>query len=125
MSIRSEIRAGYMQGWYNLDADLLLETTSPEFIFDDPEEPEPVTRAMLVGYMHRWDARTRALGSNNHWILSNEVAEDKDGILTNWEWWELAGSGLHGAAVIQTSDEGVLFERITYFDRNSRYSEAR
>jgi len=123
MSKRSEIRTRYMQGWYNLDADLLLETTSPEFVFDDPVEPEPVTRAMLVDYMHRWDARTRGLGSSNEWILSNEVREDNDGILTDWEWWELAGTSLHGAAIVKTSDKGVLFERITYFDRSIRHPQ--
>jgi len=110
-----------MRGWYDLDADLLLESTSPEFLFDDPAEPEPVTRVMLVDYMHRWDARTRALGSNNQWILSNEVREDKEGILTDWEWWELAGTSLHGTAIVLTSDHGVLSERITYFDRNVRH----
>lgn len=124
MSKRSELRARYIQGWYDLNADLLLETTSPEFIFDDPAEPEPVSRSMLADYMQRWDARTRALGSTNQWILSNEVREDKDGILTDWEWWELVGSGLYGAAIVQTSDDGVLSERITYFDRNIRHPQA-
>ena len=122
MSKRIDIRARYIQGWYDLNADLLLETTRPDFIFDDPAEPEPVTRAMLADYMHRWDARTRALGSTNQWILSNEVREDKDEILTDWEWWELVGSGLQGTAIIQTSDEGVFSERITYFDRSIRHS---
>ncbi len=121
MSKRSEIRARYIQGWYRLNVDLLLETTNANFVFDDPAEPEPVTRAMLSDYMHRWDIRTRALGSTNQWVLSNEVREDKDGILTDWEWWELAGSGLQGTAIVQTSDEGVLLERITYFDRNIRH----
>ena len=121
MSKRVKIRARYIQGWYDLNADLLLETTSPDFIFDDPAEPEPVTRAMLVEYMHHWDARTRALGSTNQWILSNEVREDKNGILTDWEWWELVGSGLQGTAIVQTTDEGVISERITYFDRNTRH----
>jgi hypothetical protein len=123
MSKRNRFRAHYMQGWYELDADLLLESTSPGFIFEDPAEPGPVTRAMLTDYMHRWDARTRALGSTNQWILSNTVRGDKEGVLTDWEWWELAGTELHGAAIVQTSDDGVLSERITYFDRNVRHSQ--
>ena len=124
MSKRNQYRARYIQGWYDLNADLLLESTSPAFIFDDPAESEPVTRMMLVDYMHRWDSRTRALGSTNQWILSNTVREDKGGILTDWEWWELAGTGLSGAAIVQTSDDGVLSERITYFDRNIRQFQA-
>ena len=123
MTKRSEIRARYIQGWYSLNADLLLESIAPEFIFDDPAEPEPVTRSMLTEYMDRWDARTRALGSTNQWILTNEVREDKDGILTDWEWWELDGAGLQGTAIILTSDAGVVSERITYFDRSLRHPQ--
>ena len=121
MSKRAELRARYIQGWYDLNADELLATTTDEFIFDDPAEPAPVTRAMLADYMQRWDARTRALGSTNEWILSHELREDKNSILTDWEWWELVGADLCGTAIVQTSDQGVMLERITYFDRNFRY----
>lgn len=109
-----------MRGWYEMDAELLLSTTTTDFIFDDPAEPEPVTRDGLVGYMHRWDKRTREQGANNEWILSLESRQDKEGILTDWEWWELVGSDLSGSAVVQTCDDGVMFERITYFNRNAR-----
>ena len=120
MTKRVEFRARYIQGWYDLNADELLATTAEEFIFDDPAEPAPVTRAMLEGYVRRWGSRTRALGSTNEWILNHELREDKNGILTDWEWWELVGSGLCGMAIVQTSDQGVILERITYFDRNIR-----
>ena len=39
--------------------------------------------------------------------------QDKDAILTDWEWWEVSGTSLQGAAVVLTSDAGVLLERIT------------
>ena len=117
MSKRIELRTHYMQGWYEMNADLLLVSTAPDFYLDDPAEPESVTRATLADYMRRWDARTRRLGATNEWILTHEVRQDKDGILTDWEWWELVGTPLHGAALIQTSDDGMLLERITYFDR--------
>ncbi len=116
MPKRVELRETYMRGWYELDADLLIESTAAEFFFDDPAEFGPVKRDGLAGYMLRWDQRTRALGANIRWSLSLESRQDKDGVLTDWEWWELNNSGLCGAAVVQTSDEGVLFERITYFD---------
>ena len=117
MPKRVELRARYIQGWYDLNADELLATTAEDFIFDDPAEPSPVTRASLVDYMHRWDSRTRALGSINEWILSHEMREDKNGILTDWEWWEMVDTKLQGAAIILTGNGGVLLERITYFDR--------
>ena len=106
-----------MQGWYQMDAAMLVAACAPDFIFDDPAEPEPVTREQLPDYMQRWDARTRALGGDNQWRLTHEVREDRDDIMTHWEWWKLLGTSLQGAAVVLTGDEGVILERMTYFDR--------
>lgn len=117
MSKRVDFRKNYMQGWYQMDADLLLAATANDFVFDDPVEPEPVQREMLISYMQRWDKRTRALGADNKWILTHEMRNDKNGILIDWEWWEVVGTDLQGAALVLTSDEGVFLERITYFDR--------
>jgi hypothetical protein len=115
---RIALRERYMQGWFDMDAALLLATTAPAFIFDDPVEPEVVTRAMLTGYMQRWRARMQAAGGDNDWRLTHESRSDQDGILIDWEWWEVIGTGLQGAAVILTGNDGVLLERITYFDRD-------
>ena len=116
-STRIEIRERYMQGWYQMDLDLLLSATATGFVFDDPAEPGPVTRDMLASYMHNWDRRMRAAGGNNQWVLPYQTRQDRDGILTDWEWWQVIGSDLQGTALVLTSDEGVLLERITYFDR--------
>ena len=88
---------------------------------DDPAEPEAVTRATLPAYMQRWVKRTRALGGDNQWRLAHESRIDKNGILTDWEWWEVIDSGLQGAALVLTGNAGVLLERITYFDRDMRH----
>jgi len=100
-----------------LDAEQLLATTSEEFIFDDSFEAQPVTREQLPDYMLRWDQRSRELGGNNQWRITHHIRQDKDGILTDWEWWELLDTSLQGAAIVLTGNEGVLLERITYFDR--------
>ncbi len=123
MSKRAELRARYLQGWYDLNAAELLAATVEDFVFEDPAEPEAVTRDMLPDYMLRWDKWTRALGADNSWTLKNEVREDRDGILTDWEWWELKGTEIYGTAIVLTSDEGVLSELITYFDRNIRHPQ--
>ena len=123
MSSRIELRERYLQGWYQMDAELLLTSTAHDFIFDDPAEPEPVTRDMLTGYMQRWDRRARAAGGDNQWILSHETRTDIDGILTDWEWWQVIGTELQGAAVVLTNDNGVFLERITYFDRKTRHPQ--
>ena len=117
MTTRFELRTRYIEGWYELDADKLMSSTSQDFIFDDPAEPEPVIRELLPDYMIRWAKRTRSLGATNVWNLSDEVRQDSDGILTDWEWWELVGTDLRGMAIVKTRDDGVFFERITYFDR--------
>jgi hypothetical protein len=109
--------------WYEMNSEKLLATTAESFIFNDPVEPEPVTQDVLVGYMHRWDERTRSLGGDNQWVLRHEVRQDKDGILTDWELWEMKNTGMSGAAIVLTSDEGVLSETITYFDRNIRHPQ--
>ena len=108
-----------MQGWYQMDLELLLQTTAREFIFDDPAEAAPVDRDGLGGYMERWDRRMKALGGDNQWRLTHQLRQDENGLLTDWEWWEVIGTGVQGAAVIVTSDEGVLLERLAYFDRAS------
>ena len=100
-----------------MDADKLFSSVANNFIFDDPAEPGPITKDMLADYMVRWNEMTTALGGNNEWILNHEVREDRDGVLTDWEWWEIVGTELCGAAFVLTSDEGVFLERITYFNR--------
>ena len=36
MSDRFELRACYIEGWYEMDGDKLLATTTEDLIFDDP-----------------------------------------------------------------------------------------
>ena len=118
---RLALRENYMQGWYQMDLDILLSTTAPDFTFDDPAEAAPVGRDDLQGYMQRWDQRMRDLGGDNQWRLTHELRRDEGGVLTNWEWWEVIVTGVEGAAVILTGNEGVILERITYFDRSLRH----
>jgi len=67
--------------------------------------------------MRRWLER---VGGHNDWRLTHEVRIERDGILTDWEWWELPGAGMSGAAVITVGDAGVLLEQITYFENRGR-----
>ena len=117
MADRHQHRAAYIEAWYVQDADKLIQHTRDDFIFDDPCEPAAVTRSQLHGYMQRWNKRMRTAGGDNQWLLSDEVREDKNGILTDWEWWEVIGTGIKGMALIKTGDTGVFLERISYFQR--------
>lgn len=125
MKLRIELREQYIRGWYEKDAELLVAATAHEFIFDDPAEQEPITQAMMPAYMQRWYQRTEQLGADNRWVLSNQVRQDEDGILTDWEWWQLEGTELQGAAFVLTSDDGVILERITYFSRATANNRSR
>ncbi|MFT5502808.1 MAG: hypothetical protein ACI845_000215 [Gammaproteobacteria bacterium] len=117
---RVAIREQYMRAWYEMDSGLMLCSISPEFVFEDPAEPTAVIASDMPNYMKRWDERTRALGGNNKWSLTNELRQDDGEILTDWEWWQLLDTPLQGAAVVLTSNRGVLVEKITYFDRNQK-----
>jgi hypothetical protein len=121
---RVTIREQYMRAWYEMDSDLMLSSIAPEFVFEDPAEPTVVVASGMPDYMNRWNERTRALGGNNEWKLTNELRQDDGKILTDWEWWELLDTSLQGAAVILTSNQGVLVEKITYFDRNQNFAWA-
>ncbi len=118
---RVALRARYIQGWYEMDGEKLVSACAENFIFDDPAEPQPVARDGLIDYMHRWSQRTQnGAGSGNQWKLAHEVRQDSGDLLTDWEWWEVIGTRFRGMALVITSDQGVLLERITYFDRDEK-----
>ena len=117
MTERERLRAQYIEGWYQLDAEALVSAVTDDFVFDDPAEPALVTKEMLPDYMRRWDARMKKLGGDNKWLLTDEVREDKDGVLTDWETWEVLDTNMRGMAVVKTRDDGVFLERVSYIPR--------
>ena len=112
MALRHKLRKLYIEGFYELDIVKLLGSVSNGFQFIDPMELTPIGKNELDKYMDRWNAR---VGLNQRWRLSNEVRQDQDGILNDWEWWELIGTPFQGTAVVTTTDQGVKMEKITYF----------
>ena len=115
MSKRAEHRARYIEGWNTMDADKLLASVAEDFVFDDPAEPEPVTKATLAAYMPVWPEKAARLGARFDFEISEKTVQDEDGFLTEWYWWRLAGTEVEGTAVIKTGDEGVIFERLAYY----------
>jgi len=114
-SKRARHRARYIDGWNTMDAGKILASVSDEFIFDDPTDPTPITRAMLEDYLPVWPDKARALGAAFEFEMIDKVVQDQDGILREWYWWRLAGTDVEGSAVIKTSDDGVISERLTYY----------
>lgn len=115
MSKRARLRAQYIEGWETMDAEKLVSAVAEGFEFDDPTEPEPVTKAGLVDYMPKWPAKAQELGATFAFEIVDKVVRDEDGVLLEWYWWRLAGTDVEGAAVIKTTDEGVVFERLAYY----------
>jgi len=62
MTQRRSHRIAYIEGWDELDAKKLVGAVTDDFVFDDPMDPEHITKKSLPDYMKRWDARVKALG---------------------------------------------------------------
>jgi hypothetical protein len=115
LSKRAQLRAQYIEGWNSMDLEKLLTSITEDFLFDDPTDPEAVTKEMLPAYLPRWPEKAGALGARFDFDIVDKVVQDRDGILLEWYWWRLTGTDVEGSAVIKTSDEGVIFEKLTYF----------
>ena len=71
-------------------------------------------------YIEGWetmdaDKLVSAVGAAFAFDIVDKVVRDEDGVLLEWYWWRLAGTDVEGAAVIKTTDEGVVFERLAYY----------
>ena len=114
-SKRARHRARYIDGWNTMDAGKLLASVTEDFVFDDPADRAPVTKATLADYLPVWPEKAGTLGAAFEFDIIDKVVEDRNGFLTEWYWWRLAGTDVEGSAVIRTSDEGVISERLTYY----------
>ena len=116
MSKRAELRAQYIEAWETMDAEKLVSAVAEGFEFDDPADPEPITKSKLARYMPIWPEKAKALGGEFRFEIADKVVRDQDGVLLEWYWWRLAGTAVEGAALIKTTDEGVVSERLSYYN---------
>lgn len=116
MTRRAELRRAYGQAWDKWDADLLLTALAPGFTFEDPAWPVPVTAETMPAYMASWRDRVTALGGTGEIASRDRVCVDQDDALISWHWWGFPGTPFDGTAVTRTTDDGVLYERMTYRD---------
>lgn len=98
-----------------MNVELVLSAIAEGFVFDDPALPAPVTKSTIAGYMSSWEERTRALSGTWGYEKSDEVVQDRDGVLLRWDWWHFPGTGLQGSAVTKITDEGIIYERLAYY----------
>ena len=121
MSKREEKRKAYGEGWDTWNADLLLPSLADDFVFDDPALPEPVIKANMAEYMAGWKDRVKQLGGTGEIGSRDRVTIDKDRAIVSWHWWSFAGTNYEGSAVTRTTDEGVQYERITYYPSTPKF----
>ncbi len=121
MSKREEKRKAYGEGWDTWNADLLLSSLTDDFVFDDPAMPEPVIKANMAEYMAGWKDRVKQLGGTGEIGSRDRVTIDKDGAIVSWHWWSFVGTNYEGSAVTRTTDEGVQYERITYYPNTPEF----
>jgi hypothetical protein len=115
MSKRGNYRSLYAEGWQKLDVEMLLLAVADDFQMDDPALPDPVTKSTLQEYIASLRQELEALGTTTEFEISDSVEQDKDGVLLDWNWWKYPGTDLQGSAVIKTTDEGVVYERMAYY----------
>lgn len=123
MSDRTKNRRDYEEGWDTWNADLLISTLAENFVFDDPAMPEPVTKANMAKYMMGWKDRVKQLGGTGEIESTERVTIDEDGAIIAWNWWSFVGTKYEGSAVTRTTDDGVQYERITYYPDTPRFSD--
>ena len=123
MSQRTEKRRDYEEGWDTWDADLLLSTLAEDFVFDDPAMPEPVTKVNMADYMMGWMDRVKQLGGTGEIESTERVTVDEDGAIVAWNWWSFVGTKYEGSAVTRTTDDGVQYERITYYPSTPEFRD--
>ncbi len=123
MSKRADKRKTYGRAWDTWDPELLASSLAEGFVFDDPAMPAPVTEDNIAAYMAGWRDRVKSLGGTGEIGSRDRVTADRDGAHVSWHWWSFVGTEFEGTAVTRTTDEGVQYERITYYPNTPNFPD--
>ena len=112
----------YADGWTKGDPEIILDSVSSDYVFDDPNEGQ-ITKQGFATYMSRLKeivSSLRGTESETQFMELSEVVthEEEDG-LTAWCWWEIPGTEIKGSGLIKVGPEGVRSERLTYYTKLS------
>ena len=125
MTKRRDKRKAYGRGWDTWDPDLVKSSLAEGFFFDDPAMPERVTEETMAAYMESWRDRVEKMGGTGEIGSRDQVTFDQDGALISWDLWSFVGTKYEGSAVTRTTDEGVQYERITYYPNTPDLSDSK
>jgi hypothetical protein len=116
----SEYLGSYAAGWKKGNAETILQSAAKEYTFDDPSAGVS-QRSDFQRYLSQLKdqvKRTRGKGADDSFMeLSHVVTQQEDDAITAWCWWEIPGTKLKGAGLINVGPDGVRSERITYYTK--------
>lgn len=91
--------SAYAEGWTTGNADKILSALADTYVPDDPNHGR-VAKGEMPAYFDGMKAT---------------VSELRGGKLTAWCWWTVPGKSIAGGGLIKVSDDGVVWERLTYY----------
>ncbi len=115
MSRRLEMLKEYQAGVRAMDPARAMAVAAPSFRFVDGALDYPVTRETFSDYLLGWETRMQSIGGTGRYEVSDELEQDLPEFLLRWGWWKFLGTEIEGSALVKVSDEGVLYEKIAYY----------
>jgi hypothetical protein len=108
----------YLRGWELGDGMLSLGVTAPDFYYDDPNTGR-ISREGFVDFVKDFKRAAVEMGASpgaQPFLCYRDTVIHKQGdSATIWCWWQAAGTGLQGSALIKAATAGILHEQIAYF----------
>ena len=106
----------YLEGWKQGDGRKSLQSTVPEFYYDDPNSCR-ISRENFVQFVEDFKTAAADLSDGEipqpFLVYSHELVDN--GLA--WCWWKVSGTTFEGSAVITFNDRGVTSEKIAYFSK--------
>jgi hypothetical protein len=110
----------YAEGWAKGDAKIILEATSEDYTFDDPNHGV-ISKREFSNYFGNLKETAASLCNGKvptpFMALSEVLTQEENGMLTASCWWVIPDTGIKGAGLIKVDATGVRSEIITYYTK--------
>ena len=109
----------YAEGWSKGDVDVILQTVTDTYVFDDPHAGR-IAKSDFREYfaeLKKTVASLRGDAETQFMEFSEQIGTEEAGVVTAWCWWGVPGTSLEGSRIIKVWPQGVVSERIAYYTR--------
>jgi hypothetical protein len=110
----------YAEGWTKGDTEMILNSVSDDYTFDDPNAGN-IAKGAFAEYLSRMKQTVRSLRGGKlpepFMELSEVVTRQDEELLTAWCWWVVPGTDLRGSGLIKVGPEGVRSEVVAYYTK--------